>query len=138
MYKILIKMNSTNGNTYKVYGTSTSYSNGRSVFTEFETEDLAELKTEFMKLDKIYGFENLKVVMELDFSVDVDIFKSVEVSTVTTTIPVEDGSDDAEKTEDKKDTESTDNVDENKTDVEDTDSVGKSEDKSSEVTGEDA
>jgi hypothetical protein len=85
---------------YKTYGTSTTYSNGRTSFKEFETEDLAELKAEFMKLDKVYGFENLKVVMELDFSVDVDIFKSIEVPTVTTapseeiedTKPVEDES----------------------------------------------
>jgi hypothetical protein len=121
---------------YKTYGTSTTYSNGRTSFKEFETEDLAELKAEFMKLDKVYGFENLKVVMELDFSMNVDIFKSIEVPTVTTT-PIEEVVDTTE-TEDKKDTESTDNVDENKTDVEDTDSTGKSEDKSSEVTGEDA
>jgi hypothetical protein len=105
MYKILIKMSSSNGNMYKVYGTSTTYSSGRTSFKEFETDDLVELKTEFMKLDKTYGFENLKVVMELDFSVDVDIFKEIKVPTVTTTVPVEDGSGDAEKTEDKKDTE---------------------------------
>jgi hypothetical protein len=130
-------MSSSNGNMYKTYGTSTTYSNGRTSFKEFETEDLAELKAEFMKLDKVYGFENLKVVMELDFSVDVDIFKSIEVPTVTTTVPIEEVVD-TTGTEDKKDTESTDNVDENKTDVEDTDSAGKSEDKSGEVTGEDA
>jgi hypothetical protein len=73
-----------------MYGVTTTYSNGRTSYKEFETDDLEELNAKFLELDKIYGFENLKVVMELDFSVGVDIFKSVNVPTVT--IPVEDTS----------------------------------------------
>jgi hypothetical protein len=73
-----------------MYGVTTTYSNGRTSYKEFETDDLEELNAKFLELDKIYGFENLKVVMELDFSVGVDIFKSVNVPTVT--VPVEDTS----------------------------------------------
>jgi hypothetical protein len=81
-------MSSSNGNMYKTYGTSTTYSNGRTSFKEFETDDLDVLKQTFIQLDRQYGHENLKVVTELDFSIDVDIFQLEQAPIVN--VPTED------------------------------------------------
>jgi hypothetical protein len=94
-----------------VYGNTTQYSNGRTSFTEYESDDLAEVKTEFLKLDKIYGYENLKVIAELDFSIDVDIFENDKLPTAPSSKEEETGKEDSSDStnETKNETGETDN-----------------------------
>lgn len=76
MYKILIRYN-TEHNLWQQYGTTTSSSAIGSdaviSFTEFETDDVEILKEELIKLDKKYGFENIKVYKDVTANYSVDI-----------------------------------------------------------------
>ena len=76
MYKILIRYNAEH-NLWQQYGTNTSSSTTGSdavtSFTEFETDDVETLKTELIKLDEKYGFENIKVYKDVTASYSVDI-----------------------------------------------------------------
>lgn len=73
MYKILILYKAEH-NLWQQYGTTatSSASGGKSTFTEFATDDLEVLKAEILKLDKIYGHENIKVYKDVtaNFSVN--------------------------------------------------------------------
>lgn len=85
MYKILIKHNS---NLNKIYWRS--HVNDDSI--EFETDDLETLKEEVKKLDRIYGFDNIRIVNDLTYDVlinlnaidlgDAEIATSEDVSNV--------------------------------------------------------
>ena len=66
MYKILIKYNST---LKKVYWRSHLDDDSN----EFETDDLEVLKEEIKKLDRIYGFDNIRIVNDLTYDVLVNI-----------------------------------------------------------------
>lgn len=75
MYKILIKYN-TDHNLWKQYGTTTSYttnSDTTTTFQEFQTDDVEVLKEEIIKLDKKYGFENIKVYKDVTANYSVEI-----------------------------------------------------------------
>ena len=74
MYKILIKYNNkVKNNLWEVYGSSTTSTTGSTTSTEFETDNIEVLKEELIKLDKIVGFENIRVIEDktVTFSVDV-------------------------------------------------------------------
>lgn len=84
MYKILILYNAKN-HLWKQYGTTTTTTSAISgcnacgggavdeVFTEFETDDLELLKEELIKVDAIYGHENIKAYKDLDTVYTVDV-----------------------------------------------------------------
>lgn len=74
MYKILILYNADH-NLWCQYGTTTtsSVSGKKSTFTEFSTDDVEVLKAELLKLDSIYGFQNLRVVTDVTANYSVDI-----------------------------------------------------------------
>lgn len=81
MYKILILYKAEH-NLWQQYGTTTtsSGSGGKSTFTEFATNDLDVLKEEILKLDKIYGHENIRPYKDItaNFSVDIDVDDATE------------------------------------------------------------
>lgn len=66
MYKILIKYSSK---LNKVYWVSHFIDDSN----EFETDDLQILKEEIKKLDKIYGYDNIRIVNDLTYDVLVNI-----------------------------------------------------------------
>lgn len=74
MYKILIQYNADH-NLWQSYGTtSTSSASGsKSTFTEFATDDVEVLKSELLKLDRIYGFENIRPYSDVTANFSVDI-----------------------------------------------------------------
>lgn len=74
MYKILISYNKDH-NLWQSYGTTTTSttSGSKSIFTEFATDDVEILKAELLKLDSIYGFQNLRVVTDVTANYSVDI-----------------------------------------------------------------
>lgn len=74
MYKILILYKAEH-NLWQQYGTTTitSSSSGKSTFTEFATDDVEVLKAELLKLDKEYGFSNIKVYQDITANYSVDI-----------------------------------------------------------------
>ena len=72
MYKILILYNKEH-NLWQSYGTTSSMSGSKSTFTEFATNDLEVLKAEILKLDRIYGFENIRIIQDITANYSVDI-----------------------------------------------------------------
>lgn len=74
MYKILILYKAEH-NLWQQYGTTatSSVSGGKSIFTEFATDDVDILKEELLKLDKEYGFSNVKVYQDITANYSVDI-----------------------------------------------------------------
>lgn len=92
MYKILIKFdNKVKNNLWEVYGSSTISTTGSTTSTEFETDDVAVLKEELIKLDKIVGYENIRVVEDKTFIFSVDVVTDEVVNDTTTPdIPSED------------------------------------------------
>ena len=66
MYKILIKYSSK---LNKVYWVSHFIDDSN----EFETDDLQILKEEIKKLDKIYGYENIRIVNDLTYDILVNL-----------------------------------------------------------------
>ena len=78
MYKILIKYNQSRNmnNLWMIHGTVIESKSGSSTvqnFVEFETDDLDVLKSEIDKLDKIYGYESIKVIKNIDYSILVSV-----------------------------------------------------------------
>ena len=45
---------------------------------EFSTSDMAVLKEEIRILDSKYGFENLRIINDIVYSINVDIFDDIE------------------------------------------------------------
>ena len=72
MYNILIKYNDSK-NLWQLYGTSSSTTSSSETFTPFETDNLETLKAEIKILDEKYGHENIKVVKDVEYVVDVAI-----------------------------------------------------------------
>ena len=70
MYNILIKYNDSK-KLWQLYGTTTSATSSEETFVPFETDDLEKLKTEIKTLDEKYGHENIKVVKDVVYAVDV-------------------------------------------------------------------
>ena len=77
MYNILIKHND-NKKLWQLYGTTTSATSSEETFVPFETDDLEKLKTEIKTLDEKYGHENIKVVKDVVYAVDVNIIDNKE------------------------------------------------------------
>lgn len=78
MYKILIKHKSTTSKTfwksYEVYDANRN-------IVEFSTTDLNVLKEELNKLDKQIGYENIRVVNDVDYNVLINIADSLNIAT---------------------------------------------------------
>ena len=74
MYNILIKHNDSK-KLWQLYGTTTVTSNTET-FVPFEADDLEKLKAEVIRLDAMYGHENIKVVKTIEYTVDVTISDS--------------------------------------------------------------
>lgn len=72
MYNILIKYNDSK-NLWQLYGTSSSTTSSEETFTPFETDNLETLKAEIKTLDEKYGHENIKVVKDVEYVVDIAI-----------------------------------------------------------------
>lgn len=66
MYKILIKYNST---LKKVYWRNHVDDESN----DFKTDDLEVLKEEIKKLDKIYGYDNIRIVNDLTYDVLINL-----------------------------------------------------------------
>lgn len=77
MYNILIKYNESK-NLWQLYGTSSSTTSSEETFVPFETDDLEKLKTEIKILDEKYGHENIKVVKDVAYVIDVNIINNQE------------------------------------------------------------
>lgn len=71
MYNILIKYNEKN--LWQLYGISSSTTSNSETFTPFKTDDVEVLKEEVIRLDAMYGHENIKVVKMIDYTVDISI-----------------------------------------------------------------
>lgn len=76
-YKILIKNTDVKiKNLWEVYGTTTT--TGSTVtFTEYSTEDTAELQNTIAELDKEIGFENIRVIADVTYTVNVSVGETV-------------------------------------------------------------
>ena len=85
MYKILIKYDNDKLNLWMPYGTTTTSTTGKSEFTEFETDDVTVLKETILKLDKEYGFEEIRVVEDVTVNFSVDVVGENTESTEDTT-----------------------------------------------------
>ena len=72
MYNILIKYNDSK-KLWQLYGTSSSTTSSEETFVPFETDNLENLKAEVIRLDAMYGHENIKVVKTIEYTVDVTI-----------------------------------------------------------------
>lgn len=77
MYNILIKYNDSKS-LWQLYGTSSSTTSNEETFVPFETDDLEKLKTEIKILDEKYGHENIKVVKDVEYAVDINIIDNKE------------------------------------------------------------
>lgn len=73
MYKILIKFGSSTKNLWEIYGTSSTSTTGSTSFKEFETDDVEVLKEEILILDKEVGFDNIRVISDVSYAMNVDI-----------------------------------------------------------------
>lgn len=72
MYNILIKYNDSK-NLWQLYGTTTAVTSNTETFAPFETDNLENLKAEVIRLDAMYGHENIKVVKTIEYTVDITI-----------------------------------------------------------------
>lgn len=75
MYKILI-LYKPEHNLWKQYGTTTTTSSAsgcKNVFTEFSTDDVEVLKAEVLKLDRIYGYNQIRVYKDITANFSVEI-----------------------------------------------------------------
>lgn len=87
MYKILIKYISKSSKTFW-YNHEVINENGESI--EFETDNFEILKEEVNKLDKQIGYENLRIINDVTYSITVNIVDDLENVTVTTSEDIED------------------------------------------------
>ncbi len=72
MYKILIRYNDKH-NLWQSYGTTISSTTTSTSFTEFETDDVEVLKSEILKLDAIYGHNNIRIIEDVTLKYSVDV-----------------------------------------------------------------
>lgn len=97
MYKILIQYNKEH-HLWQQYGitTNTKDTSGESKsFTEFATDDIETVKKEVLKLDRIYGNENVKVYKDLTatYHVDIDLGDDLDSDDPTVEEDSSDGND---------------------------------------------
>lgn len=71
MYKILIKYSSSFGKDfYHLYTIRAEKSNEE---VEFSTDDMEQLKKTVAELDKIYGSDNIRIVKDIGYTIDIGI-----------------------------------------------------------------
>ena len=70
MYKIWIKYTSANK---KIFWQSYNMTDENGNIVEFETDSIEVLKNELNKLDKIYGNENLRAVVDVTYDITVNM-----------------------------------------------------------------
>ncbi len=75
MYKILIRYNDKH-NLWQSYGTTISSTTTSTSFTEFETDDVEILKNEILKLNAIYGHDNIRIIEDITIKYSVDVILS--------------------------------------------------------------
>ena len=86
MYKILIKYKSTSKKTFwQSYETTDEEGNA----IEFATDDFEVLKEVIHKLDSQIGFENLRVINDVTYSIAVNVIDDIENIQISTTEDVE-------------------------------------------------
>ena len=79
-YKIFIKYTSTfKKDFYEVYKVKSE--DGQEI--EFVTSDLDELKATISELDKIYGHELIRVVIDITYNIDVNVDTDSKFDTAT-------------------------------------------------------
>lgn len=72
-YKILIKNTQAKlKNLWEIYG-STTATGSTATFTEYSTDDVAELQNKIAELDKTIGFENIRVIADVTYNVGVTV-----------------------------------------------------------------
>ena len=74
MYKILTKYTSTSN---KIFWQS-HMKETEDGFVEFGTEDMDRLRDEIKILDGKYGFENLRVINDVTYDINIDIYDDIE------------------------------------------------------------
>lgn len=83
MYGILIKYKSTSNKTFW-YDYEVGKADGTTI--PFLTSDKSLLEAEIAKLDKILGFENLKIIDDITYAIDVEIteldMNTIEIATM--------------------------------------------------------
>lgn len=79
-YKILLKYTDAKlKSLWESYG-ATTVTGSTVTFKEFETEDVNELQNTIAELDKQIGHENIRVISDVTYSVDVTVdVEKVEV-----------------------------------------------------------
>lgn len=105
MYKIMIKHTTSSNSSlaekmYEIYGsevTSKNATGSTTTFTPFETDDKEVLKAELLKLDKIYGHENIVAYEEIELTYGVEIANEVVDDNTSTDTP-DDETDDGDTT----------------------------------------
>lgn len=79
MYKILIKYKSTFGKTFWYFHTVEQ--DGETVeYSSYNTDDIEK---EMKKLDMIYGYENLRVIIDITSDLEINVSADPKVDTTT-------------------------------------------------------
>lgn len=79
MYKILIKyISNNNGTFWKFYTVDENNTEN-----EFVTNSTEELETELKKLDMIYGFENIRVILDVTYKLNISMGQIPSDLTIT-------------------------------------------------------
>ena len=72
-YKLMIKNTDAKlKSLWEAYGTTT-ISGSTVTFTEFSTDDVNVLKNEIKKLDQTIGFDNIRVIADVTYDIDVKV-----------------------------------------------------------------
>ena len=85
MYRILLKHSSNvKSNIWESYGNySTATGSKESVFTEFETDDVAVLETEITKIVAERGNSEIRIVKDVEITYVVDVVEDEDEETPT-------------------------------------------------------
>lgn len=86
MYKILIKYTSTSN---KIFWQSYEVTDNEGNIIEFSTDNFEVLREEMNKLDSKYGFENIRIINDVTYSITVDIIDDIENLQISTSEDVE-------------------------------------------------
>ena len=71
MFKILVKYSSSFGKDF--YHLHTVRANESNEEVEFSTNDVEELKKMIAELDKIYGSDNIRIIKDISYTIDIGI-----------------------------------------------------------------
>lgn len=81
MYKILIKYTST---FKKIFWQSYEIVDKNGNIIEFSTDDFSVLKEEMNNLISKYGFENLRIINDVTYSINIDVVDDIENISIST------------------------------------------------------